>query len=365
MTGSAVTESPAPARCPTTMSAYLATRVSLYSGRLWRDGELDALVGVPDAAVADALVGHGLPQLVAGYDRPEGRQQEPRSIEQRIIAQILDETQVLIRPLAGEARSFLSFWTARFEISNVKTLLRSKMTGERPAAALARLTPMGAFARLDNQALAHAEDVAELLQRLETGPYAGIVRHARRAFEQSHDPFSLDAALDRSYYEGLVLHAQPLEAALGAPFRSLMSSLIDRINLVWLLRYRFNYKLPPAQVYYLLVGSHYSLGGARLRELAALDSLEAVLAALSTAWQGRLAGAADIPAVFARMEHLAAEQASRVLRSNAPDVARAFAYLILRERDLRAVRAVLRGRHLGLAASDIRLALRRASAEAI
>jgi len=40
-----------------------------------------------------------------------------------------------------------------------------------------------------------------------------------------------------------------------------MANLIDRINLVWLLRYRFNYKLPPAQVYYLLVGSRYSLPG--------------------------------------------------------------------------------------------------------
>jgi len=50
----------------------------------------------------------------------------------------------------------------------------------------------------------------------------------------------------------------------------------------------------------------------------------------------------------------------RVLRSSAPDIARAFAYLILRERDLRGVRAVLRGRHLGLSAADIRQALQRA-----
>jgi V/A-type H+-transporting ATPase subunit C len=139
-----------------------------------------------------------------------------------------------------------------------------------------------------------------------------------------------------------------------------MANLIDRINLVWLLRYRFNYKLPPAQVYYLLVGSRYSLSGKQLQQLAAQESLEAVLAALPTAWQARLSGATDIPGVFARMEYAAAEQALRVLHSSAPAIARTFAYLILRERDLRAVRAVLRGRHLGLAAADIRQALQRA-----
>jgi len=345
------------------MSAYLDTRVSLFAGRLWRDEALDALVGAPDETVADTLTQRGLSQLAAGFINPADRQ-DSRSLEQRIIAQILDETQVLIRPLCGDARSFLTFWTARFEISNVKTLLRSKLTGERPAAVLARLTPMGIFGRLDNQDLAHAEDVGELLRRLEAGPYASIVRPARRAFEQSRDPFILDAALDHGYYEGLTLYAHPLENAVGAPFRSLMANLIDRINLVWLLRYRFNYGLPPAQVYYLLVGSRYSLPGTRLQELAALDSLDAVLAALPLPLQTQLAGVTDIPSVFARMEHAAAGQALRVLRSRAPDIARAFAYLILRERDLRAIRAVLRGRHLGLAEADIRMALHRAPARA-
>ncbi len=346
------------------MSAYLDTRVSLYAERLWRDEALDALVGMEDEAATDTLSRRGLPQLASGYDSLAARP-DFRSLEQRIIAQILDETRVLIRPLSGDARAFLTFWTARFEMSNVKTLLRSKMTGERPAAVLARLTPMGAFGRLDNQDLAHAEDVGELLRRLEAGPYAGIVRHARRAFEQTHDPFNLDAALDHGYYEGLIQRARPLEEKVGTPFRSLMANLIDRINLVWLLRYRFNYGLPPAQVYYLLVGSRYGLASSRLQELAALDSLEAVLAALPAPWKAVLSGTSDIPGVFARMEQAAADQALRVLRSRASGIARAFAYLILRERDLRAVRAVLRGRHLGLPATDIRHALQRGAAEAM
>ncbi len=341
------------------MSAYLNTRVSLYSGRLLRGEDLDALVRLPQAEMADSLAAHGLPQLAAGFEPAAAHEQDLRSLEQRIIAQMLDETQVLIRPLAGDERSFLMYWTSRFEISNVKTLLRGKMTGERPAALLARLTPMGPFGRIDNQGLAHAEDVGELLQRLESGPYAGIVRLARRAFEDSRDPFNLDAALDRGYYEGLILRARPLEKAEGAPFRSLMAGLIDRINLVWLLRYRFNYGLPPAQVYYLLLGSRYSLAGTLLRELSSLDSLEAVLDALPAKWRARLAGAADVPSVFSRMEHLAVELAAQILHSSAPGMTRAFAYLILRERDLRAVRALLRGRHLGLSDAAIRFALQR------
>lgn len=338
------------------MSAYLNTRVSLFSGRLWQAEDFSSLIRTPDEEMAGALADRGLPQLAAGFDNLDHR-----SLEQRIIAEVLDETKVLIRPLAGAERSFLIYWTERFEVSNVKTLLRGKMTGDRPAALLNRLTPMGAFGRLDVQDLAHAEDVSELLRRLEAGPYSGIVRQARRAFEESHDPFILDAALDRGYYEGLVHRAQPLENAAGTSFRRLMGPLIDRINLVWLLRYRFNYNLPPAQVYFLLVASRYHLSSSRLRELAALGSPEAILNALPITLLNQMQGVSDIPGVFAKMERTAADAADKVLHSGAPAISRAFAFLLLRERDLRSVRAVLRGRHLGLSTADINQAMYQSS----
>ena len=324
------------------MSAYLNTRVSLFAGHLWQPGDYDAVLRTPDAEMAEALGTRGLPQLAAGFDN-----KDLRSLEQRIIAQILEETRVLIRPLAGDARNFLIYWIERFEVTNLKTLLRGKMKDERPASLLSHLSPMGAFGRLNVQELAHVEDVNELLRRLEAGHYAGIVRAARLAFEDSRDPFVLDAVLDREYYEGLARRARVLERDAPALAR-LMGPLIDRINLVWLMRYRFNYHLPPAQVYYLLVAAHYRLSAARLKNLAARESVEAVLDDLPDSLRGLLAGVTSIPEVFAHMEGFAAREANRVLGSRLPALARAFAYLILRERNLRAVRGLMRGRNLGL-----------------
>ena len=94
-----------------------------------------------------------------------------------------------------------------------------------------------------------------------------------------------------------------------------------------------------------------------MRELAAQGSPEAILAALPEPLRSTLQGAEDIPDVFARMESTAADTAGKVLHSGAPAISRAFAYLILRERDLRSVRAILRGRHLDLPRADIRLAM--------
>ena len=106
------------------MSAYLNTRVSLFSGRLWRTENFQALLHVPEAEIPQVLIDGGLVQLagvVPGNDI--------HSLEQSIIAQLLEETLILLRPLTGSARTFLLYWTERFEVTNLKTLLRGKMTG--------------------------------------------------------------------------------------------------------------------------------------------------------------------------------------------------------------------------------------------
>ena len=92
------------------MSAYLNTRVSLYAASLWQAEDFDALLRAPDAEMADTLASHGLLQLAAGFNAPDSASQsnDPLSLEQRIIAQTLDETRVLIRPLTGAARSVMT-----------------------------------------------------------------------------------------------------------------------------------------------------------------------------------------------------------------------------------------------------------------
>ncbi|MFZ5484627.1 MAG: V0D/AC39 family V-type ATPase subunit [Pseudomonadota bacterium] len=331
-------------------AAYLQTRVSLFQARLRAAGPVTGWVDLEADALTARMREHGLGALVGGDD-------DPRSLEARIVARLLEEARVALRVLAGAERAFLLYWIERFEISNVKSLIRAKLAGEPAAATARRLLDLGPFARLDAEALMRAEDVSELIRRLEQGVYAEIVRNARQAFEDSRDPFILDATLDRAYYDGLIRRAREFDPALSSGFGRLMGALVDRIALVWLLRYRFNYGLPPAQVHYLLPGPGERLAPARVRHLVALETPAAVLAALPDDWATLTAGATEVPDLAARLERAWLAQARRLLAARAPAFARALAYLILREQGLRDVRALLRGRRLGLPVADIRGAL--------
>ncbi len=331
------------------LNRYLDARVSLMAARLLREAELPVLAEGSAEERAAVLVRAGLSQTLADLEAG-------RYLEQSIIRSQLDDILILMRA-AGEARRFLEYWTLRFELSNLKAILRAKVSHTPIAAVRKELIDLGFLASLPVEDLLQTEDVGELLRRLEATHYADIVRFARRAFEAQPQLFELDAALDRRFYHGLVELARQHEAAFGKPFHSLMEMLIDRINLVWLLRYRLLYKLPPSQVYYLLVPSHYRLSSTLLKELSVLNRFEEVVAALPQPYRGWLAEADSVYRVFTVMDGKAARAAHVVLRSNAPGFARAFAYLILRERDLKQVRAALKGQVLGLDTQTIRQAM--------
>lgn len=319
---------------------YLNARVSMMSSRLLDVEEVHALVSNPpqdNAAILDrAGLGDLIEDIAAG-----------RYLEQSIIRAQLVDILILMRA-AGRARDFLKYWALRFEMTNLKAIIRGRMAGATTAEIRQELSDMGFLTRLPVDELLQTEDIGELLRRLEATAYADMVRFARRAFEAQPRLFDLDAALDRHYYHGLATHAYRLEGELGQSFRKIMALYLDRVNLVWLLRFRFDYALPAAQVYYLLIPSRYRLSSDMLKDLVTMRRLGDVLAGLPMPYREWLKDARGLFEVGMLMDRHLAMELRATLHSPASAFARAFAYLVLRDHDLRRVRAILKGWSLGL-----------------
>ena len=323
--------------------AYLDTRVSLFASRLLQDRDIERLIeagdpeGRPPGWLGDAigLDGEGL----AGIDRS-------------LMPRILSELSILLRALYREDRALLRYWATRFELANLKTLLRGKMTGSSYETLRAQLVRLGGFCRVSLETLLLSSDTAELLRQLEHSPYADFARDMRRSLNQQQELFTIDATIDRHYFAGLAARAR----SVSGDAHTLIGTMIDRVNLVWLLRYRFSYELPPAQAYYLLIPTGYRLSHETLIELTRLDSLERVLEALPPPFQQILQGARSASEVTRRLEYHNWECALRILHGRRFNPTRALAYMILRERDLRRIRAVVRGHRLKMDPRLIRVA---------
>jgi V/A-type H+-transporting ATPase subunit C len=103
--------------------------------------------------------------------------------------------------------------------------------------------------------------------------------------EHGNDLFLLDATIDRSFFIDLKHHARFLHDQDADNIRHVLGSLLDRFNLLWLLRYRFAYELSPAKSFYLLTTTGNRLHSTELMRLARMDSVEEVIAALPAPYQ--------------------------------------------------------------------------------
>jgi V/A-type H+-transporting ATPase subunit C len=333
-------------------NAYLATRVALMATRLLDPADLELLSDRSAEENRAFFVEHGLGHLVA-TDAETAR----HPLEQRIIGVLLEDVVILSRALAGRERDFIIYWIHRAELANLKAILRGKMANEPPESIRDKLVEMGPFAGLPVDDLLRTEDVAELLSRLQRSAYPDIARQARQVFEEQHDLFALDTTIDQRYYTGLARRASALESGNGGGFKALMAAVIDHLNLVWLLRYRFSYQLAPSQVWYLLIPTHYQLSSELLQRLVQFNRFEDVAPALPQPFSAWLADARDPNDVARMLDDRTAALAGRTVRLSPSPLTRAFAYLLLREHDLRNVHVVLKGEQLGVDRETVRAGL--------
>ena len=327
---------------------YLDTRLSIMAAELLSEPAFSALIEQPlEQGIIPAL----------GLDAAAGNSQLlDKAAENLLSRQLLDDLDVVLRPLTGPARDFLTYWARRFELFNLKTLIHGKLRGL-PASQIERhLEPTPHFAVLPREQLLRTEGVAELLRLIEAGPYGPIARQARRALEERQDSLAAETAIDRRYFQGLLAHARLLPEDDRQPVARLIGSQLDRLNLGWLLRYRFGYQMSPTETYYRLMRGGALLGHERLLQLVELKDSQAVLTALPTTLTERLGGATDTFSVETKLEALLYERASAALRHGGSTVCRALGYLILRDGQLRRLRAILQGKRLGLPTALITVA---------
>ncbi|UCH39928.1 MAG: V-type ATPase subunit, partial [Gammaproteobacteria bacterium] len=126
-----------------------------------------------------------------------------------------------------------------------------------------------------------------------------------------------------------------------------MGGLLDRFNLLWLLRYRFSYGLSAAKSFYLLTATGKKLHSAELMRLAKMESIEEIVSALPQPYQSLLARSASISEMETVMEYYSLSVAAEMLHRKSNLLARTFSYVLLREAEVRFLQALIKGKQLG------------------
>ena len=325
--------------------AYLNARVSAMAPRLISHEKLKELLQQPlgqlhiDSGYLDEVIND--PHL------------DLARIEQLWFNHLINEFSVLIRPLVGKAREFLLYWLHRAEVNNLKVIVRGKLTGLSAESISKQMNALGNLASLPFEQLIRAEDINELLRQLDNTAYITLARQARRSFEQQQQLYALDAAIDRYYLQGLTRRMEALPAVQREYLLPLLTLLLNKFNLLWLLRYRFTYNLSAAETYYLLIPSNYGISRHQLQNLAELSNLADAIAQLPESIQLIIGEATTIFEIEQQLNRAIERCISTILRRQNFTLAKVFAYILLRELEMRRVLAIIQGKRLQLPAEMI------------
>lgn len=321
--------------------AYLNTRVSLMAEQLLHRKQRETLLHLPVPEMKPLLIQAGLEALV--QQLPENTVQ----LEQYLATKLIGESITLMRCMNHGERNFIRHWMRRLELINLKFILRSKFSGLSRIDQSRDLLDLGGLTSLAHQALINTDSVEEFLRQLKNSSYGSMARPARKAFAEHHSLFDVEAVLDTNYYHQLARLASSLEGEHKQQVVKLLGTWFDQVNLVSLLRFRFVYKLAAPHAYFLLAPGGRNLSLDTLQRLAQQPDVAEVIKHLPSALSGQLAHTDNIEDIEHHMQQRVRTHANSILRKQRFNMARAYAYLYLREQQIQLIHAILKGHMLG------------------
>lgn len=213
---------------------YLASLVHGRRSRMAEGGRLRALCQTREVAdLAVPLLGHGV----------DGGALE---IQRALLQRLADEIAELLTHLSGAGANCLLWLALRFDVENLKILVRRLVSGAAPESIQPALIALRVGLNLDLPTLAGAKSVDALVERLPRGPLREPLRAAINFYHEHAQPFFFEAALDRAYFHELLRHVEALPGAEGPLLKPVIVQEIDTFHLALVSRGKLGYGLDPA-----------------------------------------------------------------------------------------------------------------------
>lgn len=318
---------------------YVNARVRGLRSRLLPEGFFGEQVEAEGFA---ALTG-ALAQSAYARDLDEAREAHGPlgAVDEALGRNFVRVTRLLLDSASGAARALIALLLRRYDLANLKTVVRGLHAGRAADETMAAVLAAGELEAGTLRAMAEAGDAAAAGQRLALAghPLAEPFRQAAAGYAKDGDLLAFEVALDRAFYAGWVADARRLPAPAG--FRRIVLAEVDAANLRTALKLRGRAGEPDP--YFVEGGRDLSAPVfariAREPTGEPLPKLSGVLAGVS--------GEGSFAAVDARLT-AALDTATRRLALDPLDVGLVADYLRRKERETALLRLLARGKYYGV-----------------
>jgi V/A-type H+-transporting ATPase subunit C len=300
----------------------------------------------------------------ATLNTPTNQTPEPEQIEQDLQTHRVQAFRAPLKLLQGKPRTLLDWLWRRFEVANLKTIIRSVAADLPSKRILAAMIPLGAGSDLPWDTLVEVQSLPALLPTLRMSfhgqRYAHALKPAIEQYRREGKRFILEVALDLAYYRHLLRLIDGLSRSDRHDAGRFLAPLIDGYNLLWAFRYRTYFHLSPEEILNYTLQRRLKVDAAMVRQIATGMSLQE---ATREIWDNRLPGlerlddlplADALPELELLLRRYRYALAQRTLEGFPFQLGTILAYTVLLESEIQDVIAIIEGKAMGLAQEQIR-----------
>jgi V/A-type H+-transporting ATPase subunit C len=208
----------------------------------------------------------------------EDKNLTPRRAVYQIKKHLANNFDVLVPLVPRLARFLMVQLYHRYEVDNLKALMRGIERGTPWEQVRYVLFPLGSFTTLDAERLMEAEGVGAAVERLRDTPYYDTLSHAMKRYTTEGSLFPLEVALDLDYWRRLWRDVDRLTGTDRSQARRIVGSLLDATNLMWAIRYRVNHHLSEEEIINYTLPFGYRVHDEDVRAIAAGADVAQVVA---------------------------------------------------------------------------------------
>lgn len=212
---------------------FLAARLHGRRSRLAEAQRLDELCRLPNVTELGRAVYPSAEFLAVG------------DFQRRLAEDLCSEMTSFRKHLEGAGADLLAWMLVRFQIENVKVLLRRFLRRKPLEPAEEYLLPLPHGLALDVEALMSTRSLEDFTRLLPVGTPRKSLMKALDIYHDQPRPFFLEAALDRGYFQELLTRAERLSGADQELVQPILFQEVDAFHLLLVVRGRFHYGLTP------------------------------------------------------------------------------------------------------------------------
>jgi len=257
-------------------------------------------------------------------------------------------------------RKVLELFEKRYDVRNIKTILRAKYARLDSESTFKMLIPLGKIPESKLRELCEARTVEEVVSGLEGTEYGRILSEQLSLYEEYGNLIPLELALDKYIYQSL-WRAVGIEGTNEDLFKEFVGRMIDIENLKVILRCKRE-GVPSDTISNYLLGVGYELPPWKLKELAEADSIEGVISSLEGTEYGNIISECleeyercRSAYVFEKvLDNYLVEVGKKLSLRQPFGVGPVIGFITSKEMEVRKLRAIINGKMEGLSPRDIR-----------